>query len=82
MEEIIVDQDQIQTSIRLPKELLKRAKKYAIDNDTSLAFIVIDSLEAYLDKKNGGLSRAGASVSSSGDDSQQPNIHDVLESEE
>lgn len=82
MEEIIVDQDQIQTSIRLPKELLKRAKKYAIDNDTSLAFIVIDSLEAYLDKKNGGLSRADASVSSSGDDSQQPNIHDVLESEE
>ena len=28
---------QVQTSIRLPKELLKRAKKYAIDNDTSLA---------------------------------------------
>lgn len=48
--EEIVD-DQIQTSIRLPKELLKRAKKYAIDNDTSLASLIIESLESYLDKK-------------------------------
>ena len=30
---------QVQTSIRLPKELLKRAKKYAIDHDTSLASV-------------------------------------------
>ena len=30
---------QVQTSIRLPRELLKRAKKYAIDHDTSLASI-------------------------------------------
>lgn len=43
--------DQIQTSVRLPKDLLKRAKKYAIDNDTSLAAILIESLETYLDKK-------------------------------
>ena len=48
--EEIVD-GQIQTSIRLPKELLKRAKKYAIDNDTSLASLVIESLETYLNKK-------------------------------
>ena len=44
-------EDQIQTSVRLPKELLKRAKKYAIDNDTSLAALLIESLEYYLDKK-------------------------------
>ena len=44
-------EDQIQTSIRLPKELLKRAKKYAIDNDTSLAAILIEALESYLDSK-------------------------------
>lgn len=43
--------DQIQTSVRLPKELLKRAKKYAIDNDTSLAAILIEALESYLDSK-------------------------------
>ena len=44
-------EDQIQTSIRLPKELLKRAKKYAIDNDTSLAALLIEALECYLNKK-------------------------------
>jgi hypothetical protein len=44
--------DQIQTSIRIPKDLLKRAKKYAIDNDTSLASLIIESLESYLDKKS------------------------------
>jgi len=42
---------QIQTSIRLPKELLKRAKKHAIDNDTSLAALLIEALESYLDSK-------------------------------
>jgi hypothetical protein len=49
----IVDKEggEVQTSIRLPKELLKRAKKYAIDNDTSLAALFIESLESYLDKK-------------------------------
>lgn len=26
---------QVQLSVRLPKELLKRAKRYALDNDTS-----------------------------------------------
>lgn len=42
---------QVQTSVRLPKELLKRAKRYALDNDTSLASLIIDSLETYLNKK-------------------------------
>jgi hypothetical protein len=44
-------EDQVQTSVRLPKDLLKRAKKYAIDNDTSLAALLIESLETYLNKK-------------------------------
>jgi predicted DNA-binding protein len=44
-------EDQVQTSVRLPKELLKRAKRYAIDNDTSLAAILIESVESYLNKK-------------------------------
>ena len=43
--------DQIQTSVRLPKELLKKAKKYAIDNDTSLAAILIEALQSYLDSR-------------------------------
>ncbi len=46
--EIVDKEGQVQTSIRLPKELLKRAKKYAIDHDTSLAALFVKSLEAYL----------------------------------
>ena len=34
----------------MPKEPLKRAKKYAIDHDTSLAALFVKSLESYLDK--------------------------------
>lgn len=45
-------EDQIQTSVRLPKDLLKKAKKYAIDNDTSLAALLIEALEEYLNKKS------------------------------
>ena len=41
----------VQTSIRMSKELLKRAKKYAIDHDTSLAAVVIEALESYLRKE-------------------------------
>jgi len=50
----IVDKDSdedVQTSIRMSKELLKRAKKYAIDHDTSLAALVIEALESYLSRK-------------------------------
>ena len=47
----ITMEGQVQTSIRLPIELLKRAKKYAIDHDTSLAALLIDSLESYLNRK-------------------------------
>ena len=47
----IMEEGQIQTSIRLPKELLKKAKKYAIDNDTSLAAILIEALQSYLDSR-------------------------------
>ena len=48
--EVVDKKGQVQTSVRMPKELLKRAKKYAIDNDTSLATLIVESLESYLDK--------------------------------
>jgi predicted DNA-binding protein len=48
---IVDKQDDVQTSIRMSKELLKRAKKYAIDHDTSLAALVIEALESYLGRK-------------------------------
>jgi predicted transcriptional regulator len=36
------------TMVRLPPDLLRRAKKVAIDRDTTLQALVADALEAYL----------------------------------
>ena len=47
----IVKEDNVQTSLRMSKELLKRAKRYALNHDTSLASLVVDALETYLNKK-------------------------------
>jgi hypothetical protein len=41
----------IQTSVRMNKELLKRAKRYALDHDTSLAALITDALEFYMRTK-------------------------------
>ncbi|HEY9398783.1 MAG TPA: hypothetical protein VIP29_02680 [Nitrososphaeraceae archaeon] len=51
MPTVEIMEGQIQTSIRLPKEVLKRAKKYAIDHDTSLASLLIEASESYLNNK-------------------------------
>jgi hypothetical protein len=42
-------EEEVQTSIRISKKLLTRAKHYAIDNGTSLAAILVKALEQYLD---------------------------------
>jgi predicted transcriptional regulator len=42
---------EVQTSIRISKDLLKRAKRHALDNDTSLAAIFVQALEDYLKKR-------------------------------
>ena len=41
-------EEEVQTSIRMSKKLLTRVKHYSIDNDTSLAAIIIKALEEYL----------------------------------
>jgi len=42
-------EEEVQTSIRISKKLLTRAKHYAIDNGTSLAAIFVKALEEYLE---------------------------------
>jgi predicted DNA-binding protein len=43
------DEEEVQTSIRMSRKLLTRAKHYAIDNNRSLAAIFVEALEEYLD---------------------------------
>lgn len=43
------EEEEVQTSIRISKKLLTRAKHYAIDNGTSLAAIFVKALEEYLE---------------------------------
>ena len=45
-----MSKDEIQTSLRMSKELLKRLKQYALDHDISLATVVRDACEEYLKK--------------------------------
>jgi hypothetical protein len=39
------------TTIRLPEDLLKRARVYAVEHDTSLQVLIIEGLTAPLESK-------------------------------
>ena len=41
---------EIRTTLRLPKELLKRIKRYALENDTTITNITVKAFEEYLSK--------------------------------
>lgn len=43
-----MEKDEIQTSLRMTKDLLKRLKQYALDHDVSFANVVRDACEDYL----------------------------------
>ena len=45
-----MSKDEIQTSLRMSKDLLKRLKQYALDHDISLATVVREACEEYLKK--------------------------------
>jgi predicted DNA-binding protein len=47
---MVSDEDVAQTSWRLPKDLMKRMKHYAVDNETNLTAIAIEAFEEYLAK--------------------------------
>ena len=45
-----MSKDEIQTSLRMSKDLLKRLKQYALDNEKSLATVVREACEEFLNK--------------------------------
>jgi hypothetical protein len=48
----MVDPDKLKTTWLLPKALMKRAKQYALDNDTNVTAIAIQALEEFLNKRD------------------------------
>ncbi len=47
------DEDRAKVTIRLPRELLRRTKHYAIDHDADVQDVVAEALTAFLAKKGG-----------------------------
>jgi hypothetical protein len=45
--------DKVKLTIRLPRELLRRTKHYAIDHDADVQDVVAEALTAFLAKKGG-----------------------------
>ena len=45
-------EDWVQTSLRMPKDLLKTLKQIALDTDRSLQDVVIEALQDYSRKKS------------------------------
>ena len=45
-----MSKDEIQTSLRMSKDLLKRLKQHALDHDISFATVVREACEEYLKK--------------------------------
>jgi predicted DNA-binding protein len=43
-----MSKDEIQTSLRMSRDLLRRLKQYALDHDISLATVVREACEDYL----------------------------------
>ena len=44
-------EDWVQTSLRVPKELLKSLKQLALDTDRSLQDVIVEALQDYSRKK-------------------------------
>jgi hypothetical protein len=41
---------EIRTTLRLPKDLLKRVKRYALENDTTITNVTVKAFEEYLSR--------------------------------
>jgi hypothetical protein len=49
----MVADEKVKVTIRLPKDLLRKAKHYAIDQDADVQDVVAEALAAFLAKKGG-----------------------------
>lgn len=47
----LTDEEISKTTLKFPKDLMKRVKQYALDNDTNITAVIINALTLYLDKK-------------------------------
>lgn len=41
---------EIRTTLRLPKDLLKRVKRYALEHDTTITNVTVKAFEEYLSR--------------------------------
>jgi hypothetical protein len=41
---------EIRTTLRLPKDLLKRVKRHALENDTTITNVTVKAFEEYLSR--------------------------------
>jgi hypothetical protein len=48
---MVKDLSKIKTTWLLPRDLIKEAKQYALDNDTNVTAVIIDALTDFLKKK-------------------------------
>jgi len=49
----MAEDEMVKVTIRLPKELLRKAKHYAIDHDVDFQDVAAEALAAFLAKKGG-----------------------------
>ena len=50
-EEMVEDDDDIRTTWRMSKSLLKRLKQYALDKDITVTAVAEEAFEEYLNKR-------------------------------
>lgn len=49
----MADEEMVKVTLRLPRDLVKRAKHHAVDHDRDLQDVVAEALRAFLAKKGG-----------------------------
>lgn len=43
---------EVRTTLRIPKDLLKRVKRYALENDTTITNVTVKAFEEFLSRRS------------------------------